>query len=47
MNETERQEWNAAVARGDKAEIDRLRKRILTAISLKIMTEDDYQGRTH
>ena len=54
MNEQERAEWNAAVdaAKADPsaeniAERDRLREKFLTGVHLRVMQEDDYQGRTH
>lgn len=46
MTDQEREEWNAAVKSGDAARIAALQKYHLTRINAKIMTEDDYMGRT-
>jgi hypothetical protein len=55
MTETERAEWNAAVAavNADPSDMsavarrDALRERLLAGVHAKLMTDDAYQARTH
>jgi hypothetical protein len=40
MTDAEREQWNAALERGDPDEIEDLRERFSTAIFTKIMNDD-------
>lgn len=46
MNEAQRQEWNAAVARGDEAEMDRIADEVLSEIAERQLADWDVHRRT-
>lgn len=54
MTKEQRQAWNEAVAAAEadpseanQGRVENMRRQILDGIHTNIMTEDDYQGRTH
>ena len=47
VRDAEVRAWNAALATGDPEVIARVRDECLKRDSLRIMTEDSYQARTH
>jgi alpha-D-ribose 1-methylphosphonate 5-triphosphate synthase subunit PhnG len=44
VTEEQRQAWNACLAKGDEAEIERMKDQLLTEIHTRIMNEDPNYG---